>query len=123
LGGYGSSHSGFRGSWGRERGEFVSDGRHPREWFGGLEGPHAGRGPRNYRRSDERIRDEACNALTRHGHVDATGIRVEVREGEILLEGTVGSRREKRLAEDAVEAVSGVRDVHNRLRVVESRID
>lgn len=119
----GGAHSGFRGSWGRERSEFVGDGRHPREWFGGSEGPYSGRGPRDYRRSDERIRDEACDALTRHGHVDATGIRVEVRDGEITLEGTVESRREKRLAEDAVDSLPGVRDVHNRLRVVESRVD
>jgi hypothetical protein len=124
----GSTHSGFRGSWGRERGEFVGDGRHPREWFGGNfedhdEGPHAGRGPRDYRRSDERIRDEACDVLTRHGHVDATGVRVEVQDGEVTLEGTVGSRQQKRLAEDAVDAVQGVRDVHNRLRVVDSRVD
>lgn len=99
----------------------MGDGRHPREWFGGLEGtqtgPHTGRGPRDYRRSDERIHEDACEILTRHGQVDASGIRVQVQDGEITLDGTVSSRREKHLAEDALYAVSGVRDVHNRLRV------
>jgi BON domain len=108
---------GFRGSYGRERGEFVGDGRHPREWWGGYEGPHTGRGPKDYRRSDERIQEEACDVLTRHGHIDATNIQVRVENGEITLEGAVNSRQEKRLTERVLENLSGVRDVHNRLRV------
>jgi len=35
----------------------------------------------------------------------------------MTLEGTVDGRRAKRDAEEAVEHVRGVRDVHNRLRV------
>ncbi len=55
--------------------------------------------------------------LTRHGDIDATNIQVRVENGEVTLEGTVNSRREKRMAEDAVEDLHGVREVHNRLRV------
>ena len=80
-------------------------------------GPHAGRGPSGYRRADERIREDACERLTWHGHIDASDVTVRVEEGEITLEGTVESRREKRMAEDALETIAGVRDIHNRLRL------
>jgi hypothetical protein len=35
----------------------------------------------------------------------------------VTLSGEVNTRREKRMAEDAAESVSGVQDVHNQLRV------
>jgi osmotically-inducible protein OsmY len=37
----------------------------------------------------------------------------------VTLSGTVETRYEKRLAEDIADAVSGVQDIHNRLRVVQ----
>ena len=81
------------------------------------EGPHTGRGPQGYQRSADSIREEICERLTRHGQVDASGIRVTVENGEAILEGTVSTRREKRLAEDILENISGIRDIHNRLRI------
>lgn len=80
-------------------------------------GPYAGRGPRGFRRSDERIADEIHDRLERHGWIDATEIEVEVREGEVTLGGRVPDRRMRRDAEDVVEAISGVRHVRNDLRV------
>ncbi|MDQ2669556.1 MAG: BON domain-containing protein [Gemmatimonadota bacterium] len=55
--------------------------------------------------------------LTRHGAIDASDIEVKVKEGEVTLTGHVDSRRAKRLAEEIVENLSGVREVHNQLRV------
>jgi hypothetical protein len=83
-------------------------------WTGGQ---FSGRGPRGYRRSDERIWEEACEILAHYGELDASEIDVQVRDGEVTLEGTVDSRWSKRLAEDLLEDVRGVHDVHNRLRV------
>jgi hypothetical protein len=80
-------------------------------------GPFAGRGPRGYARSDERIREDVSERLEEHGDVDASDITVEVSDREVTLEGTVEDRRTKRLAEDVAESVRGVADVHNRLRV------
>ena len=77
----------------------------------------AGRGPKNYRRSDQRIQEEVCDRLTSDPQVDASEIQVTVKDGEITLEGTVSERHMKRLAEDCAESVSGVSQVHNRLRV------
>ncbi|MEA2490591.1 MAG: hypothetical protein QOH21_2383 [Acidobacteriota bacterium] len=80
---------------------------------------HRGRGPKNWRRSDERIREEMNERLTYHDGVDATDIEVAVENGEVTLTGQVTSRWEKRLAEDVADMVQGVRDVHNRLTVSE----
>lgn len=76
-----------------------------------------GIGPRNYRRSDERIREDACEVLSDDLFLDASTMEVDVKEGEITLNGTTHSREDKRRAEDLVEKVRGVTDVHNRLRV------
>lgn len=80
-------------------------------------GPHTGRGPRGYTRSDERISEEINEALTENPYLDATEIEVRVERGEVTLEGTVDGRRAKRLAEEIADSVAGVLDVHNRLRV------
>ena len=80
-------------------------------------GRYAGRGPRGFVRSDERIREDVNDALEVHGDIDATDVSVTVSEREVTLEGIVQDRRTKRLAEDAAASVSGVRDVHNHLRV------
>jgi Flp pilus assembly secretin CpaC len=80
-------------------------------------GDHRGRGPKNYQRSDERIREDVNDRLTDNSFIDAANIEVEVSGREVILTGTVNSRYEKRLAEDIAEDVSGVSDVENRLKV------
>jgi osmotically-inducible protein OsmY len=76
-----------------------------------------GRGPKGYRRSDERIREEVSEELFRHPEIDASEIEVQVQNGEITLSGKVEDRHQKRLAEDIAERSSGVMDVHNQLKV------
>lgn len=80
-------------------------------------GRFAGRGPKGYRRSDERIREEVNEDLTRHPEIDASEIEVQVRDSEVTLSGKVEDRHQKRLAEDIAERSSGVTDVHNQLKV------
>jgi len=80
-------------------------------------GRHAGRGPKGYQRSDDRIREDINEHLTQHPDIDATEIDVNVQNGEVTLTGTVDHRHTKRLAEDVAENVSGVREVHNQIRV------
>jgi hypothetical protein len=80
-------------------------------------GPHIGRGPKGYQRTDERIREEISDRLMDHGGIDASGMEVTVEKGEVTLSGTVEDRRSKRLAEDVADSVRGVKDVHNRLSV------
>jgi hypothetical protein len=81
-------------------------------------GPYAGRGPKGYRRSDERIYEEVCERLTEHPSIDASDVEVSVSEGDVTLTGHVESRAVKHLSESMVETVPGVKEVHNQLRVV-----
>jgi hypothetical protein len=80
-------------------------------------GPYVGRGPSGYQRPDARIHEDVCDRLTAHGEIDASRVEVRVDHGEVTLSGTVPDRRTKRLAEDVVDRVRGVSDVHNRLRL------
>jgi hypothetical protein len=87
------------------------------EWEGSRRGPYAGRGPRGYHRSDDRILEDVCEWFTEHSRLDPSDVEVTVRSGEVTLSGTVATRAEKRLAEDIADMVFGVVEVHNRLRV------
>ena len=83
-------------------------------------GPHSGKGPKNYRRSDDRIREDVSDALERHPHVDASQLEVEVKDGVVTLRGHVEERRLKREIEDSIDHVPGVRDIRNELQVDQS---
>ena len=76
-----------------------------------------GRPPRNYKRSDELIRDEICKRLALTPEIDATEIEVIVKDGEVTLRGFVDDRFAKRLVEDITECTFGVRDLLNEVRV------
>jgi osmotically-inducible protein OsmY len=78
---------------------------------------HRGRGPKGYRRSDERMTEDVNDRLTEDPYLDATDIAVAVEAGEVTLSGHVASREDKRRAERLAEDVSGVGDVQNNLRV------
>jgi osmotically-inducible protein OsmY len=89
------------------------------EWRGGRDSAisHVGKGPRGWRRSDERILEDVCDLMMLDPDLDASEIEARVSNGEVILEGSVESRWAKRLAEDIAFSAPGVRDVQNRLRV------
>jgi hypothetical protein len=76
-----------------------------------------GRGPKGYRRSDERVREDVSEVLFRDPEIDATEVEVQVQNGEVTLTGKVEDRHQKRLAEDIAEQIPGVTDVHNQLKI------
>ena len=84
---------------------------------GRSQGGYAGRGPKGYQRSDDRLREEISDQLMADDRIDASDIEIEVRSAEVILTGTVPDRWMKRQAEDTVEQVMGVREVMNQLRV------
>ncbi len=88
------------------------------EWPGSKTGPHFGKAPKNYVRSDIRIHEDVCEALRDHTYIDASEIEVEVKSGIVTLSGIIESRKIKRLTEDWVESMPGVADVINNLRVL-----
>jgi osmotically-inducible protein OsmY len=112
------SDRGERGFWDRASDEVAS-------WFGDeqaeqrrhLDARHEGRGPKGYRRSDDRIREDVSDRLTDDPFVDASDIEIQVSNAEVTLTGTVDSRNARRRAEDLVERCSGVSHVQNNLRV------
>jgi len=83
-------------------------------------GPHYGKGPKGYQRSDARIHEDVCEAIATQGHIDATNVEVKVDKGILTLTGTVHERRDKRGLEQLVEHTRGVHDVHNEIRLVRS---
>ncbi|MGN6094260.1 MAG: BON domain-containing protein [Luteibacter jiangsuensis] len=90
----------------------------PRAWTGsGYPGGYRGVGPKDYERSDDRIREDVCERLTEHDAIDASGIEVRVSGGVVTLTGEVPERYMKHLAEDAVANAVGVNDVENGIRV------
>ena len=79
---------------------------------------HRGRGPRAWRRSDERLREHVSDALMEHPAIDASELEVEVEQGRVILRGQVDERRKKYAVEDLVESIGGVVEVDNQIRVV-----
>jgi len=113
---------GERSWWDKAKDEVSS-------WFGNDEddrrrsehrmdnGGHRGKGPKEYRRSDDRILEDVCDRLYEDPYVDASDVEVKVENGEVTLNGTIDHRNARRRAEDIIEAVSGVTHVQNNLRV------
>ena len=75
------------------------------------------RPPKGYTRSDERLREDICEQLMVTWYIDASEVSVEVKDGKVVLEGTVPERSMKHRIEDIAEQCSGVKDVDNRIRV------
>ncbi|MGK3994330.1 BON domain-containing protein [Sorangium sp. So ce1024] len=76
-----------------------------------------GRGPKGYKRSDDRILEDICEMLSDRDDIDASEVTVRVQNCEVTLEGTVTERYHKRIIEQIAESVRGVEDVHNQIRV------
>jgi hypothetical protein len=72
---------------------------------------------RGRRRPDQNLARELREILTKDPELNATDITVEVEGGAVRLGGVVDSLDAKLLAEELVESVTGVREVHNELRV------
>jgi len=127
-GSFGAAPSRDRYGSGRDddRGFFDKAGDEVASWFGDDDAArrrqqdHRGSGPANYTRSDQRILEDVCDTITNDRHVDGRQIQVTVQDGEVTLDGTVTSRRQKRHAEDLTHDLSGVKHVQNNLRIKES---
>jgi osmotically-inducible protein OsmY len=82
-----------------------------------MDGLRGSEGRQIRRRPDEVLARELHEILTKDPELDATEIEVGVVGGAVTLTGTVDSSDAKLLAEELVESVSGVREVHNNLKV------
>lgn len=118
-------HTGFSGSvseYGYEDPSWTapSSGRHTGAANlpgAGIHEDYRGKGPRQYARSDQRIKEDICDELSDDRFCDARDIDVEVTEGKVTLSGSVTSRHMKHRAEDIADSARGVKDIDNRIRV------
>jgi hypothetical protein len=85
-----------------------------------VKGVHSGKGPKSYRRSDDRLKEIICERLTADPNVDASDLEIEVKNGEVTLIGSVSDKSMKRQAEDVVESVTGITHVENKIRINKS---
>ncbi len=114
---YPQSRSSYRSEqWQRSRTPSRAE-RYRASSYGAQGGAFAGVGPKDYFRSDDRIREDACDRLTDDPRIDARNIELRVDKGDVTLTGTVNDRHAKRRIEDCVERISGVKNVQNNLRV------
>jgi len=79
------------------------------------QGPHAGRGPEDWKRSDAVLHEAVSEYLARDRLLDARGVVVEVEDGVVCLEGQVRTPSDRRLADLLAHDVGGVDRVLNHL--------
>lgn len=75
------------------------------------------RGAKNATRSDSLIAEELNERLMHDDQLDASEILVRVDDGKVLLTGEVPERWMKHRAEDIADAIRGVQDIDNQVRV------
>lgn len=78
---------------------------------------YRGRGPKDYVRSDERIREDVCDRLAADSNIDASDLDVAVARQEVTVSGTVPNNAQLQRLEECVWDISGVRLVQNNVRV------
>jgi osmotically-inducible protein OsmY len=81
-----------------------------------------GRGPRNYRPSDDRIGERLCEVLTDHPDVDASDLTLEVECGIVKLQGSLRDEvmRDRVLA--AIQNTHGVVGVVDQVQICDHPI-
>jgi osmotically-inducible protein OsmY len=98
-------------------GWFGDDDAQRRRQLDKIRGPHRGKGPKGYERSDDRIREDVSDRFYEDPYIDASDISIRVEGKDVILEGTVESKEAKRRAEYLAESIRGVKDVENRLKI------
>lgn len=96
---------------------FGDDDAERRRRMDKMQGPHSGKGPKGYTRTDEKLKDEINERLYHDSHIDASDIEVTVLNGDVTLTGMVESKLIKRRIEDIIELIPGIKDVENRLKI------
>jgi len=100
----------------QDEGDFGEQLRHAGRSFVGKV-KRAFRGPKGYKRSDDRIREDVSDRLAQQDEIDPSEIEVRVENGDVTLTGSVRTRHEKFRAEEIADDISGVNEVHNQLRI------
>lgn len=78
---------------------------------------YSGIAPKGYQRPDEIILEHIADRLTWSPAVDATEISISVKDGNVVVAGTVPERSMIYIVDELVESVRGVKDFENHLKV------
>lgn len=105
------SNAGYRDNYNRLGVADAGNGRHNPQVN------HKGKGPKSYRRTDDRILEDINERMCDNPYLDASDIEVSVSNGDVVISGVVENRGAKKLAADIGEGVSGVNNVENRIKV------
>jgi osmotically-inducible protein OsmY len=114
--GYGGGQSGYGSGYRGQTGYGYGGSQYGSGQYGQTRQDRIVRPPRNYKRSDDRIREDVCEAIMRAQDVDAGDVEVQVSGTEVTLTGVVEDRHDKRRIEDIAHDVTGVSEVNNQLR-------
>jgi osmotically-inducible protein OsmY len=79
--------------------------------------PRFAKGPKGYRRSDERMREDICDELMGMQDIDSSDVEVNVTGGAVSLTGTVPDRSMKYRIEQVADRCTGVVDITNLIKV------
>ena len=79
------------------------------------QGPHAGRGPIGWTRTDARLAEAVSEAMSEDRLLDARGIEVTVEAGVVVLCGQVVSAADVLQAERVARRSGGAAEVRNEL--------
>lgn len=63
----------------------------------------SGVGPKGFSVSDDTIREEVCHKLWEHDGIDASELEVEVKEGKVIVTGSLPEREMRDLVEDVCD--------------------
>jgi BON domain len=78
---------------------------------------YSGKGPRGWKLTDQKMMERVCEVLLHSHEVDPTDIEVFVKDHVVTLKGKIRSKGMRRVAEDLVGSVPGVRDVFSELKI------
>ncbi|MGE3609426.1 MAG: BON domain-containing protein [Bacteriovoracaceae bacterium] len=76
-----------------------------------------GVGPKDWKRSDERLKEDVCKILYQSHEVDPSDLEVEVKNSCVYLKGTIESRGMRNVAEDLILSIPGIEDVFSNLKI------
>jgi osmotically-inducible protein OsmY len=92
--------------------------RHPRvTWHPETNRRPFPRGPKGFKRSDERLKDDIAERLMYQNDIDVSDVSLDVKDSKVTLEGTVPERWMRFAIDDLAESVIGVESVENNVRV------
>lgn len=70
-----------------------------------------------YKITDSKIESNAYDLIHNHTEIDASGVRVNVTDGVVTLNGYVKFREHKKKIEELIGSILGVGEVNNQLEV------